>query len=914
MRPFRLHTLERRHARAHLLVAVFVALTAVSGLQVRLRDAIVDARFKVATRPASGTLALIEIDPKSIEAIGHWPWRRTLHAELLKQLGEAAVADIAFDVDFSSPSSPADDAAFADALGQAGGAVVLPAFRQRLDAQGDGVRLHVNRPLPRFLAESWLALVDIRPDRDGVARHYTTGDRVDDAFVPSMGALLAGRQDESGQAFRIDFGISASSIPRFSYIDVIRGVPAVLQALKDRKVIVAGTAAELGDRLNVPNGTILPGSFVLALAAESILQDRTLATTSDRVSIALVVGLMLIMMLAWTRTRVGARVAGLAAVVIAAETSATILQATSPIVLDTALLLSACIAYLLAVLVDEIGLRGILRLVAERRFQRITMSLSDGLVCADAEGRITLWNPAASQIFGYDPASAIGRPFGFLLDGDGSSDGAHFDLTAISAEKLRRGSGTVVELTGRRRSGERFDLECSLSAWDAPGGVQYGAVLRDISLRKQQQERIRFLAECDVLTGLRNRNSLLAELERERRQPSGLLLVSIRHFDRINQLHGASFADALLVEVARRLTRLAAPTDLIARLSDGEFAVLSTSDRADALGHGIIEDFHRNAVGVGARSYRVAMAVGYAAGVTAEHPEEWLGNAQLALASAWSTTRSEPVRFAASMRQAIEAREALEIELRRALARDEFELFYQPQVDLRSGKVIGAEALIRWRHPQRGYVSPGEFMPVVNATSLAEGVSAWVMETAFRQTAAWHRAGHSVRVGINLSQCQFSAGDLVAEVERLLVASQVPAELIELEVTEDIILENFQKTNVVFSSLRAKDINIAFDDFGTGYGSLTYLKKFALDTIKIDQTFVKNFILDADDAAIVRATIQLGHSLGLSVIAEGIEDHDTWCALRDLGCDEGQGYHFGKPVSSADFEAQFLVSNGSQAA
>ncbi|WP_147082503.1 EAL domain-containing protein [Methylobacterium haplocladii] len=903
-----------QHARPHLLVAVFVALTALTGLQVQLRDAIIDARFKIATRPASGTVALVEIDPKSIEAIGHWPWRRTLHADLLKQLGKAAVADIAFDVDFSSPSTPADDAAFADALRQAGGSVVLPAFRQRFDAQADGARLHVNRPLPQFLAESWVALVDIRPDRDGVARHYTTGDRVDDAFVPSMGALLAGRQDESGQAFRIDFGISPSSIPRFSYIDVLRGGPEVLQALHDRKVIVAGTAAELGDRLNVPNGTILPGSVVLALAAESIIQDRTLQTTSDRVSIALVVGVMLLMMLAWTRSRAGFRVAGLAAVALAGETTAIILQAKSSIVLDTALLLSACVAYLFAVLIDEIGMRGILRLVAERRFQRITMSLSDGLVCADAEGRITLWNPAASEIFGYDQTSAIGRPFGFLLDSDGFAGDQRFDLTAISAEKLRRSSGYVIELSGRRRSGDRFDLECSLSAWDTPGGVQYGAVLRDISLRKQQQERIRFLAECDVLTGLSNRNSLLARLERDQRHSTGLLLVSIRRFNQINQLHGASFADALLVEVARRLTTLAASTDLIARLSDGEFAILSSSDRADMLGSGIIEDFHKNAVSVGARSYRVAMAVGYAEGITAEHPEEWLGNAQLALASAWSTTRLEPVRFAPSMRQAIEAREALEIELRRALSRNEFELFYQPQVDLRSSKVIGAEALIRWHHPQRGYVSPGAFMPVVATTSLAEGVSAWVMETAFRQTAAWHRAGHSVRVGINLSQCQFSVGDLVAEVERLLVACQVPPELIELEVTEDIILDKFQQANAVFSAIRAKNIKIAFDDFGTGYGSLTYLKKFSLDTIKIDQTFVKNFILDADDAAIVKATIQLGHSLGLSVIAEGIEDRDTWYALRDLGCDQGQGYHFGKPVSSADFEASFLVSNGSQAA
>ncbi|TXN20991.1 EAL domain-containing protein [Methylobacterium sp. WL9] len=914
MPEIKLPTFEKRQAWAHLVVGLFVALAALSGLQVWLRDAIVDARFKVATRPASGTVALIEIDPKSIEAIGHWPWRRTLHSDLLKQLGKSSVADIAFDVDFSSSSLPAEDAAFVEALRQAGSSVILPAFRQRFEAQADGSPLHVNRPLPQFLADSWLALVDIRPDRDGIARHYSYGDRVDGTFIPSMGAILAGRHQENGETFRIDFGILPSSIPRYSYIDVLRGVPTVLQALSNRKVVIAGTAAELGDRLNAPNGTILPGSIVLALAAETIIQERALATTSGFVSIAMVVGVILLMAFAWSRAHLGVRVAGLAAVALLGEISAIVLQASSSIVVDTSLLLSACFAYLVVAMFDEIGLRGILRLVAERRFQRITMSLRDGLVCADDMGRITFWNPAASDIFGYEAGQAIGRPFWFLLDMDDTAATERFELTAIPSEQLRHANGYVVELGGRRVTGDRFDLECSLSAWDTPGGVQYGAVLRDISQRKRQQARIRFLAECDVLTGLPNRNSLLAELERQQARPTALLLVGIDRFGQINHLHGASFADALLVAVASRLTALATSIDFVARLSDGEFAVLAPTDRAEAFGRRIIVDFQNTAVGLGARSHRVAMAVGCAEGLTAEHPEEWLGNAQFALASARSALISEPVGFTPSMRLAIVVREALELELRKALARNEFELFYQPQVDLRSGKVVGAEALIRWRHPQRGYVSPGEFMPVVNATSLAEGVSAWVMETAFLQAAIWYRAGHPVRIGINLSQCQFSAGDLVTEVKALLAVSQVPPELIELEVTEDIVLENFQKTNAIFIDLRAQSIKMAFDDFGTGYGSLTYLKKFSLDTIKIDQTFVKSLTPGSDDAAIVSATIELGHSLGLSVIAEGIEDDATARFLHDLGCDEGQGYHFGRPVSSTEFEKRFFASPGSVAA
>jgi EAL domain-containing protein (putative c-di-GMP-specific phosphodiesterase class I) len=259
------------------------------------------------------------------------------------------------------------------------------------------------------------------------------------------------------------------------------------------------------------------------------------------------------------------------------------------------------------------------------------------------------------------------------------------------------------------------------------------------------------------------------------------------------------------------------------------------------------------------------------------------------------------------MRQAIETREALETALRQALKRDEFELFYQPQFDLRTGRIVGAEALIRWRHPERGIVAPGEFMPVVNTTSLAEDFSAWVMVTAFRQAASWFRAGHRVRVGINLSQVQFDTGDLVATVDALLHDNRLPPELIELEITEDIILEDSRKIGLLLAELRRRAISVAFDDFGTGYGSLTYLKRFPIDTIKIDQTFVRTLAPDTDDASIVRTTIDLGRALGLSVIAEGIETEATLKILREWGCDEGQGYFFSKPVPAEALEKQFLA-------
>jgi EAL domain-containing protein (putative c-di-GMP-specific phosphodiesterase class I) len=291
----------------------------------------------------------------------------------------------------------------------------------------------------------------------------------------------------------------------------------------------------------------------------------------------------------------------------------------------------------------------------------------------------------------------------------------------------------------------------------------------------------------------------------------------------------------------------------------------------------------------------------------AEDAEELLGNAHFALSEAKARDMTVPSRFQRRMRVALEKRHALEGELREAFARGEFELFYQPQIDLASRALSGAEALVRWRHPQRGYVSPGEFMPVVNTTSLAEPVAAWIMATACRQAASWQLQGHAVRVGVNLTQAQFVGDNLAGDILGLIENTGLRPELLELEVTEDIILEDIGKTQETLARIRQLGVRIAFDDFGTGYGSLTYLKAFPLDKIKIDQSFVLTLEPGSPDAAIVASTISLGHALGLSVIAEGIETERACEILQGMGCKEGQGYLFAKPLPAPAFEAQFLV-------
>ena len=463
-----------------------------------------DLRFAWQSRQASGDIVVIAIDASSIDRVGVWPWPRLLHAELIRQLQKADVQDIALDVDFSTPSDASSDRNFAEALQSAGGSVVLPSFQQ---PRTDRTTLHVNRPLQQFAEHSWPALVNVEVGSDGLVRRYPFGEKLDGKFVPAMAAVLAGQYDEKRTPFLIDFSIRTAGIPKVSFVDVLRGDPATLQKLQGKKVIIGGTALELGDRFSVPNGVIVSGPVLQTLAAESLLQNRALQWTSPVVTLTGLALLALLMLFSWRRLSAGKRVALLAATAVAVEAGAFALQAAFPLILDTSLFQIAIIVYIAAIALDEIDIRDLLGRVAESRFQRVAMSLGDGLICTDSNYLITVWNPGATAIFGYLPEEMIGRPFDEICARDA-------DTPAFSVKNAAElAAGTVIEFDGRRSNGEVFPVEASFSGWQGTDGFQFGAILRDISVRKREAERIRYLAEHDTLTGLINRNTLHAKLE-----------------------------------------------------------------------------------------------------------------------------------------------------------------------------------------------------------------------------------------------------------------------------------------------------------------------------------------------------------------------------------------------------------------
>ncbi len=876
-----------------------------------LRHDLADFRFAWQPREPSGEIVVVAIDAPSIDKIGVWPWPRALYSQLIRQLQAAGVRDIALDIDFSTPSDAASDRNFAEALASAGGSVMLPFFQQ---PRTDRRNLHVNRPLQLFSEHSWSALVNVEVGPDGLVRHYPFGERLDGTFVPSMAALLAGQHAEGRAPFLIDYGIRAARIPKVSYVDVLQADEATLRTLNGKKVIVGGTALELGDRFSVPNGAILSGPVLQALAAESLLQNRELRWTSGTVTVAILTLIAVVMLIGWRRLSAGKRVALLAATAFALEAAAFTLQTAFPFILDTSLFHIVIFAYIAAIALDEIDIRNLLGRVAESRFQRVAMSLGDGLICTDSNYLITEWNPGATAIFGHLPQQMIGQPFDVICSRDARTGATAFSIDSVA----HLPTGSVVEFDGLRRNGEVFPVEASFSRWQGADGQQFGAILRDISVRRREAARIRYLAEHDTLTGLINRHTLLGHLAdmidraAADHHAVALLVIGLEGFQQINQMLGHASGDLVLRAISERLKARIPDTGIVARLNGDEFAIAAPlADIGDSVknyAEQISASFHAPLL-AGNSEHRVRVSIGATVfpggGNTAD---EMLSNSHMALSRARATQRGSHVLFEESIRRDLETRLTLEAELVLAVNREEFELFYQPQLHLADGRLIGAEALIRWRHPVRGLVSPADFMPVVNTSPISERIAKWVLHTACARAAAWERSGRTVRMGVNLSPSLFRSGDLASTVGQALASSGLSPANLELEVTEDILLHDGMAALDTFLKIRKLGARIVFDDFGTGFASLSHLKKFPLDGLKIDQSFVFGLLTNSEDAAIVSSTIGLSKQLGMSVIAEGIEDRATADLLLRMGCEEGQGYFFGRPMPASEFEARFLTA------
>ena len=908
-----------RRLRSLVIVFACVVLSYGTGINDALLSGLTDLRFRILSQPASGQVAVIAIDPRSIQKVGVWPWPRRIYADLVTKLQEAEVAEIAFDIDFSSASNAKDDAALAKALEDAGGSVMLPVFKQ-YQVEPNGKRtLHTTFPLREFRENGWLVTVNVKPEADGKIRGYRFGENIGKDFTPSLAALVAGKYLPERGGFTIDFGIDPNTIPQFSVTDVLSGRISKSQ-LRGKRVIIGGTAAELGDRFVVPTHGVIAGPVLQALASESISQGRTLQETGYKATLLGLALLSLLCTLIWFCKTFALRTVILVAVALAIEAAAIAVQAFNPVIVDTSLILSAIVGYLLFTVVEEIGVYRILVAIGQRRFQTIAHSLGDGIICTDQEGIVTFCNAATLDMFGYRDKKLNGLPISELF-------GEAFEATWNSiqpdnndhAAKSNATARVTAELHGIKSCGERFDAEICLSRWQVDQTLSFGVTIRDVTDRKREQKRIKYLAEHDTLTGLANRsqfNEALAAAtsgDGDYARELAVLIIDLDDFKIINDTFGHQTGDHLLKEVAGAL-KTAAAGALVARMGGDEFTIIveqqNARRRAEELAKEIARSLASTRLIVDGQQVSANASIGISVYPDdGREPNLLLANADLALYDSKEREAGSFAFYTNEIRNAMTNRLKLEEELRQALANDEFELHYQPQVDLNGEQIIGAEALIRWRHHSGRMVPPGVFMPIVNSCSLSDPVADWVLVTAIHQARKWEEEGHALRVGVNVSPSQLLGGQLHKRVEALLDETGLSPHLLELELTEDILIENTEETVEILSHIQDLGVGIAFDDFGTGYASLTYLKRFPLDRLKIDRSFVMEIQSDKQDKAIVSALVALCKGMDLKVIAEGIEDRTSISILRDMGCDEGQGYYFSKPVPPGEFDHLLAESN-----
>jgi diguanylate cyclase (GGDEF)-like protein/PAS domain S-box-containing protein len=548
-----------------------------------------------------------------------------------------------------------------------------------------------------------------------------------------------------------------------------------------------------------------------------------------------------------------------------------------------------------------------------RQWASIFESTIEAVVITDTEQNIVDVNRAFTEITGYSKREVLGKRPNIRR-----SQRHDNDFYKAMWDSINNNGSWTGEIWNRTKNGELSPEWHSISTiYDENGKVcNYVGVFTDISVLKRSEEKLEHLANHDPLTGLANRGLLtdrleriLRHLEREARKLA-VLFLDLDRFKKVNDTQGHPVGDILLQQAAARLKAAIRSSDTIGRLGGDEFLVLIEYD--DNLGavKAVVEklrDVIEQPFEINGSKLYISVSIGISI-----YPDDGtdgatlIRNADSALYRAKETGRNNYSFYDYEITRLASSRLEIENVLRQAMDKDAFCLFYQPKINLNTGRVMGAEALIRLQMDDGRLLSPDEFIPVAEETGLIIPIGKWVLEQALRQLASWHAAGHSLQIAVNISAIQIQRGDIMQTIEMLQHKYQFDPADLELEVTESVLIDFPEKAVEVLTGARKAGLSVALDDFGTGFSSLSNLKRYPISTIKVDKSFVMDILDDPNDAAITRAVVAMGHSLDMQVVAEGVESAEHVSFLQDLGCHLAQGYYYSRPIPIDEFDRRFL--------
>ena len=893
-----------------------------------------DLQLRFWNRPADSEVVIVAIDDLSLETLGHWPWSRHIHANLIASLSQAGAHSIGWHVGFTSSdlNNPAGDDALIAAV-SASKRVILPIMLEQHNQI-----LREKPPFPQLVeAAAGLGHVDMELDPDGIARGVYLRAGLVSPKWPSLALAMLGeeyfatlpgeRNQQLEQAadnrwvrdywILVPFAGPPDHFLHVSYIDVLRGNFAA-GLFKDKYVIVGATAAGLGETLTTPRSGLGKPMAAPEVSANILATLRSGLTIQplDLVWQSVLTGLLAllpIIILARAPPRRALLITGVI-LGVALMLSIVLLRSMQLWFAPMSALLTIVLSYLV---LNWRHLEKSLNLLHEQKQQvQVTLhSIADAVISSDLQGRIEYLNPAAENLLDTHLPQVKGQmltAFCQLIDEQTRQPLPDLVRQCLQQRTTVHTGGDVllVNLTTQRQCPVRVSVAPMYGLKEQLFGVVL--VLSDMTEPRRMTQQIIHQATHDALTGLPNRVLLLDRLQqalnkaKQQQQQLAVLFLDLDHFKVINDSLGHSAGDNLLRVVAARLRQNRRASDTVARIGGDEFVfVLEDIVDDDVIASITQQLLHtlQQPFAVDKREFLLSGSIGISLFPRdGDSAEALLKSADTAMYWAKDSGRNRFQFFIEQMNSGAVERLELEQELRRAIEQNRLQLYYQPQVELSQGKIIGVEALLRWWHPRLGLIEPQRFIPVAEDTGLILALGEWAMQTACDQAVSWQTQGlPPLQLSINLSPRQFNQPDLVQRIDRILHNSQFTAQSLVLEITESVIMQDLKTAVDTLAILKAMGVKLAIDDFGTGHSSLSYLKQFPIDTLKIDRSFIRDLVNNPQDAAIVEAVISLARNLGLNVIAEGVETHTQLTKLRQYQCQIMQGYLCSPPLPASEF-------------